>query len=221
MSLRTYALYGRNMLLLICLLVLLGGQVGIMSVLVRTGQREPWSNEWLHSLITFSGMPFPRGVVGKSVIPLDTLVADLAFLTSIGCALMGKHAYLGITCFRFFHVPVFIVFSCILAMSSCAGYSYIRAHTAQDSTTSRERSWKHARILFCYSGTMSLKQCFPQATSSHIERRHYVLCRNLRRQFTQRSFVPCGSVDVVDWVLGCWCDLYQSAPEDLKVIGGT
>ena len=41
MSLRTYALYGRNMLLLICLLVLLGGQVGIMSVLVRTGQREP------------------------------------------------------------------------------------------------------------------------------------------------------------------------------------
>ena len=45
---------------------------------------------------------------------------------------------------------------------------------------------------------MSLKQCFPQATSSHIERRHYVLCRNLRRQFTQRSFVPCGSVDVVD-----------------------
>lgn len=40
MSLRTYALYGRNMPLLICLLVLLGGQIGVMGSLIRTGRRE-------------------------------------------------------------------------------------------------------------------------------------------------------------------------------------
>jgi hypothetical protein len=40
MSLRTYALYGRNMPLLICLLVLLGCQIGAMGAAVHSGRRE-------------------------------------------------------------------------------------------------------------------------------------------------------------------------------------
>jgi hypothetical protein len=40
MLLRTYALYGGNIFLLVCLLVLLGCQLGSMAFFLHGGQRE-------------------------------------------------------------------------------------------------------------------------------------------------------------------------------------